>query len=113
MTCSMGDLIPLSMLTLNNKKIDTLKCIKSELKARKVPKEEYKNANIKELKEMLKVCEAQRYVKEDERKSGTKAKDIKVIKPISKRMKQLLPLIQEMFQAKYKISKKKSNEDES
>jgi hypothetical protein len=112
MTGSMGDLIPLSMLTLNNKKIDTLKCIKSELKARDVPKEEYKNANIKELKEMLKVCEAQRYVKEDERKSGTKAKDIKVIKLILKRMKQLLPLIQEMFQAKYKISKKKSDEDE-
>ena len=113
MTCSMGDLIPLSILTLNNKEIDTLKYIKSELKARKVPKEKYKNANIKELKEMLKVCEAQRYVEEDERKSGTKVKDIKVIKPISKRMKELLPLIQEMFRAKYKISKKKSNEDES
>ena len=39
----MGDLIPLSILTLNNKEIDTLKYIKSELKARKVPKEEYKN----------------------------------------------------------------------
>ena len=113
MTCSMGDLIPLSILTLNNKRIDTLKYIRSELKARGVSKSKYKSASIKELKVMLQINEVQRYVEEDEKKSGIKPKDVKVIKPISKRMRTLLPLVQELFRAKYKIKEKMSEEDES
>ena len=113
MTCSMGDLIPLSILTLNNKRIGTLKYIRLELKARGVSKNKYKSASIKELKVMLQINEVQRYVEEDEKKSGIKPKDVKVIKPISKRMRTLLPLVQELFQAKYKIKEKMSEEDES
>jgi hypothetical protein len=55
----------------------------------------------------------QRYVEEDEKKSGIKPKDVKSIKPISKRMRTLLPLVQELFRAKYKIKEKTSEEDES
>ena len=109
----MGDLIPLSILTLNNKRIDTLKYIRSELKARGVSKNKYKSASIKELKVMLQINEVQRYVEEDEKKSGIKPKDVKVIKPISKRMRTLLPLVQELFRAKYNIKEKMSEEDES
>ena len=106
MTCSMGDLIPLSILTLNNKRIDTLKYICSELKARGVSKNKYKSASIKELKVMLQINEVRRYVE-------IKPKDVKVIKPTSKRMRSLLPLVQELFCAKYKIKEKMSEEDES
>jgi hypothetical protein len=111
----MGDLIPLSILTLNNKRIDTLKYISLELKARGVSKNKYKSksASIKELKVMLQINEVQRYVEEDEKKSGIKPKDVKVIKPISKRMRTLLPLVQELFRAKYKIKEEMSEEDES
>ena len=62
---------------------------------------------------MLQIKEVQRYVEEDEKKSGIKPKDVKSIKPISKRMRTLLPLVQELFRAKYKIKEKTSEEDES
>ena len=104
MTCSM--VTPLSILTLNNKRIDTFKYICSELKASGVSKNKYKNASIKELKVMLQINEVRRYVE-------IKPKDVKVIKPISKRMRSLLPLVQELFCAKYKIKEKMSEEDES
>ena len=87
LTCAMGGLILLSKLTVKNQNLPD---IIEELKARDVPMTKYKDKNIKALKELLKISEAQRLVEEESSKESIPWQKINTIKPKSEALKALL-----------------------
>ena len=87
-TCQMGGGIYLSVLTAKN---GTLPHIHAELKARGLKPKELEKKSVKELKELLKEDELKRRVVETQQE-GLKMSTIKYIKPISKEMKTLYSL---------------------
>jgi hypothetical protein len=98
----MGGLILISKLTV---KKGNLPDIIEELRARGLSKKDYKDKNITALKELLKISEAQRIVKEESMKESKHWSNINTIKPKSDALKALLQT--------YEISGDSNNENDN
>ena len=107
LTCAMGGLILLSKLMVKNKNLPD---IIEELKARDVPLTNYKDKDIKALKELLKISEAKRLVEEESSKESIPWQKINTIKPQSEALKALLQTL--TFQATTTMNNENDNHNE-